>query len=111
MLESKAWMSLKPRQKGLYLTLKSKYKKNPRTGEDNRNEIVMTATEAKEQYGDLRTFRTDLDILIDRGFIRQTFSLVSFMKAHKYGFSDKWKLYGTDSFYIPEEDKRYKKKR
>ena len=34
MLESKAWMSLKPRQKGLYLTLKSKYKKNPRTGED-----------------------------------------------------------------------------
>lgn len=49
MLESKAWMSLKPRQKELYLTLKSKYKKNPRTGEDNRNEIVMTATEAKEQ--------------------------------------------------------------
>ena len=91
-------MSLKPRQKGLYLTLKSKYKKNPRTGEDNRNEIVMTATESKEQYGDLRTFRADIDILIERGFIKQT-------------FSDKWKLYGTDNFYIPEEDKRYKKKR
>ena len=111
MLEAKAWMSLKPRQKGLYLTLKSKYKKNPRTGEDNRNEIVMTATEAKEQYGDLRTFRADIDILIDRGFIKQTFSGAPFMKANKYVFSDKWKLYGTDNFYIPEEDKRYKKKR
>lgn len=32
------------------------------------------------------------------------------MKANKYGFSDKWKLYGTDNFYIPEEDKRYKKR-
>lgn len=52
----------------------------------------MTATEAKEQYGDLRTFRADIDILIDRGFIKQTFSGAPFMKANKYGFSDKWKL-------------------
>lgn len=51
MLESKAWMSLKPRQKGLYLTLKSKYKKNPRTGEDNRNEIVMTVQRQRNSMG------------------------------------------------------------
>ena len=73
MLESKAWESLELRQIGLYTKLKSKYKKNPRTLEDNRNEIVMTSTEAKKQYGDLRTFRADIDILIDRGFIKQTF--------------------------------------
>lgn len=111
MIESKAWKSLKPRHIGLYVILKSKYKYNPHTKESNKDEIVLTSTEAEELYGDLRTFRNDLDILIDRGFIRQTFSGAPFMKANKYGFSDKWKLYGTDNFYIPEEDKRYKKKR
>ena len=45
----------------------------------------MTATEAKEQYGDLRTFRADIDILIERGFIKQTFSGAPFMKANKWG--------------------------
>ena len=111
MIESKAWKSLKPRHIGLYVILKSKYKYNPHTKESNKDEIVLTSTEAEELYGDLRTFRNDLDILIDRGFIKQTFSGAPFMKANKYGFSDKWKLYGTDNSYIPEEDKRYKKKR
>lgn len=111
MLDSKAWKSLKPRQIGLYVILKSKYKKNPRTLEDNKNEIVLTTTEALKLYGDSRTFRADLDILIDKGFIKQTFSGAPFMKANKYGFSDKWKLYGTDNFNIPDEDKRYKKKK
>ena len=32
------------------------------------------------------------------------------MEASIYGFSDKWKDYGTGKFYIPESDKRYKKK-
>lgn len=111
MVDSKAWKSLKPRQIGLYVILKSKYKKNPRTLEDNKNEIVLTTTEALKLYGDSRTFRADLDILIDKGFIKQTFSGAPFMKANKYGFSDKWKLYGTDNFNIPDEDKRYKKKK
>lgn len=110
MFESEAWKSLSLRQIGLYLTLKHRYKKNPRTLEDNRNEIVFTTTEALKVYGDSRTFRDDLDVLIDRGFIKQTFSGVPFMKANKYGFSDKWKLYGTDNFSIPDSDKRYKRK-
>lgn len=108
MLESKAWQSLDFRQRGLYVTLKSKYRKNPRTLEDNKDAIVMTTNEALEHYGDSRTFRKDLDILIDRGFIKQTFNGRPFMKANKYGFSDKWKFYGTDNFNIPDEDKRYK---
>ena len=110
MFESEAWKSLGLRQIGLYLTLKHRYKKNPRTLEDNRNDIVFTTTEALKVYGDSRTFRDDLDILIDRGFIKQTFSGAPFMKANKYGFSDKWKLYGTDNFSIPDSDKRYKRK-
>jgi len=111
MIESKAWKSLKPRHIGLYVILKSRYKYNPHTKESNRDEIVFTTTEALKLYGDSRTFRADIDILIDRGFIKQTFSGAPFMKANKYGFSDKWKLYGTDKFYIPEEDKRYTRKK
>lgn len=32
------------------------------------------------------------------------------MEASIYGFSDKWKDYGTDKFYIPDKDKRYKRR-
>lgn len=51
-----------------------------------------------------------MDILINLEFIKQVMSGVHRMEASIYGFSDKWKDYGTGKFYIPESDKRYKKK-
>lgn len=70
----------------------------------------FTTSEAKRYYGDLRTFRADTDILINLEFIKQVMSGVPRMEASIYGFSDRWKDYGTDKFYIPESDKRYKRK-
>ena len=54
MIESKAWKSLKPRHIGLYVILKSRYKYNPHTKECNKDEIVLTSTEAEELYDKLK---------------------------------------------------------
>ena len=110
MQKSAAWKSLSLRQRGLYLELKSKFTVNRKTLETNAENISYTTTEAKKVYGDLRTFRADIDALINAGFIKQVVSGVPTMSASIYGFSDRWKDYGTDKFYIPESDKRYKKK-
>lgn len=110
MQRSEAWKQLKPRQIGLYFLLKSKFTVNSKTLENNAENISFTTSEAKRYYGDLRTFRADMDILINLGFIKQVMSGVPRMEASIYGFSDRWKDYGTDKFYIPDKDKRYKKK-
>lgn len=110
MQKSEAWKQLKPRQIGLYFLLKSKFTVNSKTLETNAENISFTTKEAIKLYGDLRTFRKDLDILIDLGFIKQIMSGVPRMEASIYGFSDKWKDYGTDKFHIPDSDKRYKRK-
>ena len=77
---------------------------------NNVENISFTTTEAKKYYGDLRTFRADMDALIDFGFIKQVLSGVPRMEATIYGFSDRWKDYGTDKFYIPKSDRRYSRK-
>jgi len=61
-------------------------------------------------YGDLRTFRKDIDELIEHGFIRQKVSGVPTMTVNIYGFSDEWKRYGTEYFKIEDSDRRYKRK-
>ena len=93
-----------------FFLLKSKFTVNSKTLETNAENISFTTKEAIKLYGDLRTFRKDLDILIDLGFIKQIMSGVPRMEASIYGFSDKWKDYGTDKFHIPDSDKRYKRK-
>lgn len=111
MQKSNAWKQLNLRQQGLYLYLKSKFTVNSKTLDNNRNDISIPTKEAKKLYGDLRTFRKDIDILIDTGFIKQIISGVPTMSVSIYGFSDKWKYYGTDNFIILENDKRYKRKK
>ena len=51
-----------------------------------------------------------MDTLIDYGFIRQIVSGVPTMSVSIYGFSYRWKDYGTERFFIPNEDRRYKRK-
>ena len=111
MQRSKAWNKLKLRQQGLYLHLKAKFTVNIKTLENNKDNITIPTTEAKKLYGDLRTFRNDIDTLINYGFIRQIISGVPTLNASIFGFSDNWKYYDTDKFYIPKEDRRYIPKR
>lgn len=78
--------------------------------ETNQNNISIPTKEVNKLYGDTRTFRKDIDTLIDYGFIRQKVSGVPTMSISIYGFSDNWKYYNTDKFYIPDIDRRYKRK-
>lgn len=109
MIKSKAWKELSLRQQGLYLHLKSKFTKY-KNQDTNVNDISIPKKEALTLYGDLKTLRKDIDILINFGFIRQIKSGWNTRTENIYGFSDKWKLFGTDNFIIPETDKRYKPK-
>ena len=110
MQRSKAWNELKLRQQGLYLHLKAKFTVNTKTLENNANNISIPTSEAKTLYGNLDTFRKDMDTLIEYGFIKQIASGVPTMSVSIYGFSYRWKDYGTDRFFIPNEDRRYKRK-
>lgn len=110
MQRSKAWHELNLRQQGLYLHLKSKFRVNRKTLENNANDISIPTSEAKEKYGNLNTFRKDMDTLIDYGFIKQIVSGVPTMSVSIYGFSYRWRDYGTERFFIPNEDRRYKRK-
>ncbi len=106
MIKSKAWKEISLRQQGLYLHLKTKFTKY-KNQDTNANDISIPKKEAETLYGDLKTFRKDIDILIEKGFIKQIKSGWNTRSANIYGFSDRWKLYGSDTFIIPESDKRY----
>lgn len=110
MQRSSAWKNLSLRQRGLYLHLKSKFTVNTKTLETNKDNISIPTSEAKTLYGDLRTFRKDIDALIEYGFIRQIISGVPRMEVSIYGFFSMWQHYGTDKFYVPNNDRRYKRK-
>lgn len=107
MQKSKAWKDLSFRQHGLYLYLKSKFTVNTKTLETNQDNISMPKSEAIEKYGDLRTFRKDIDTLIEHGFIYQKVAGFNTRTANIYAFSDKWKDFGTDKFNITTNEKRY----
>lgn len=106
MQQSEAWKELSLRQQGLYLHLKSKFTKY-KNQDTNENNISIPKSEALTLYGDLRTFRDDLDILIEHGFVRQVVSGYNTRTANIYGFSPLWKKYGEEDFIIPIQDKRY----
>lgn len=106
MQESKAWKELKLRQQGLYLYLKSKFKKYSNQ-DTNQNDISIPKKEALTLYGDLRTFRDDIDELIDKGFIKQVVSGFNTRTTNIYGFSNLWKDYGKEDYKVPINDRRY----
>ena len=83
---------------------------NIKTLENNAENISIPTSEAKKLYGNLSTFRKDINVLIEHGFIRQIISGVPTMSVSIYVFSFRWKDYGTDIFFIPNEDRRYKRK-
>lgn len=107
MTKSKAWLDLTLRQRQLYFEFKSKFRVNTKTMETNKDDISIPKSEALKLYGDLRTFRKDIDALIEHGFIYQKECGFNTRTVNIYGFSEKWKYYGTDKFNITESEKRY----
>lgn len=93
MMKSPAWQALNLRQRGLYLELKARYAQKVMRGvvvESNRDEIVYPQSEWKRHYGDYRTFKGDMECLVNLGFIRITFKGKNVRQPNKYGFTDEW---------------------
>lgn len=85
---------------------------NIKTLETNKNDISIPTKEAVILYkNNMRAFRKDMDALIELGFIRQLVSGWNTRTINIYGFSGKWKLYGTEEFKIENKDRRYKPKK
>ena len=109
MMDSEAWQALTLRQQGLYLHLKRKYRPKIKSGRyisSNENDISIPKAEAQKLYGDLRTFRADLDALIDHGFMKLVHSGYTTREPNIYGFSARWQDYGKPGFAIPKIEKR-----
>lgn len=112
MIESTAWKSLELRQQGLYLHLKSKYTQKVSNGNiisDNAENITIPKSEAAGLYGNLTTFRKDMDKLIECGFIKIIQYGWNTRTVNIYGFSDRWKEYGMSGYNVPENEKRTRK--
>jgi hypothetical protein len=107
MEQSKAWQTLTLQQTGLYLLLKGKFTKY-KTGDkkDNRDDISFPKSEWVQYYKTQQMFAKDIDALIDAGLIRVVKYQGNLRKPTIYGFSDKWKQFGTKGFKIEERDKR-----
>ena len=104
-MNSLAWKDMKMSQRALYVEFKKKFTKYS-CGDTNQNDISLPKSEASQLYGDLRTFRFNVDALIEHGFIRCIQSGYTNRTSSIYGFSDKWKRYGKPEFNIPKQDKR-----
>lgn len=103
MIDSPAFNNLSLRQQGLYLQFKKKYMQKVLDGvvvQSNVNNISFTYKEAKQIYGDMRTFRDDIEALIDNGFIKLIAQggksnyysgEKSCFSSNIYGFSSEWK--------------------
>lgn len=107
MMDSVAWKNLKLTQRGLYYEFKRKFTKRS-NGDTNQNDISMPKSEAERLYGDLRTFRKDIDALIAHGFLKSVRSGYTTREVSIYGFSERWKDYGTPGFSIPKDEMRPK---
>ncbi len=105
MMDSPAWKSLKLAQRGLYTELKKKFSKRS-NGTTTQNDISMPKSEAESLYGDLRTFRSNMDALISHGFLKCVRSGFNTREVSIYGFSERWKDYGTPGFAIPKDELR-----
>lgn len=112
MMDGPAWAALNRSQRYLYLVFKSKYTAKVHDGviiSDNANDISIPTSEAKQMYTELRTFRSDVDRLIECGFIKLVQSGWNTRTANIYGFSDRWQQYGQASYEVPAAAKRPKR--
>ena len=113
MMTSKAWLALNLRQRGLYLYMKAKYKPKASNGvliDSNADDISVVTKEMHKLYGDLRTFREDIDKLIACGFVRLIASGRFNRSPNIYGFSALWQKYGQDDYAVPPGDLRIQRR-
>lgn len=111
MLKSDAWKQLSSNQKVLYITCKIQgFKRNDKASFDEQyrgnpryftmNRYKYTKVYALYNSNNQKGFHRDMDALIEHGFIECVISGRATRSKSLYRFSEKWKKYGTDEFYI-----------
>ena len=108
MMDSEAWQALNRSQRCLYLEMKYKFranwggsKSNRKSISDNSRDISFTHADALKIYSDMRTFRTDIDKLIDCGFVDCISSGKITKECNIYGFTERWKKYSDPDYSVP----------
>lgn len=110
MLLSAAWLSLSATQQVLYITCKSQYYSEKQKPNGNREQFTMNKYKWLTKYqlytnSNSAGFYRDMGELINKGFIKCVYCGANSRTKSIYQYSDKWQLYGTDSFFIPNKDK------
>jgi len=113
MFVSKPWNHTSIYAHEVYCLMKHKFTRNDSKGTNNKDDISLTYSEINGVMNS-RTFTKAIDELIEHGFIViNSFGRYS-RTANIYGFSDMWKLYGTEKFKVIKRpvrtDKGVKKK-
>ena len=94
MMNSKAWALLTLQQRGLYLHFKAKYRQKVVAGHfvsSNQDDLCFPVSEWSPLYhGNYRSFKADMQALIDLGFIRVVADRHHIRLATIYGLDDGW---------------------
>ena len=109
MMQSPAWKALSRSARYLYIEFKAKYTAKYSSDQlisENARDLSFPASEAGMLYGDLRTFRADVDALINCGFIDLVESGQTTRTANIYGLSERWKQFGQPGYEVPHTVKR-----
>lgn len=106
MMLSPAYIDLSAAQKVLYQCCKDQYYGEKRKPDNNQLFFTMNQRKWKDQYqlyneGNKRAFYKDMEALIYHGFIDCVSSGKNTRTKSVYSFSDRWQLWGTDSFSVP----------
>lgn len=110
MMDSEAWKDLSMRARGLYLELKRRFVSKNGGEKTNQYELYIYHKDFAREYGSKNTLFDDVDELIENGFIKVVANGKTARLPNIYGFSDKWKKYNTDEFFIHPAEKRFTKK-
>ncbi len=108
MFDSEAWQELNAHDRDLYLHMLRKHQRKVIKGyieKSNFDDISMPKSEY-EKFMNQRTFYKSIDNLIEHGFIKVVRNGYATKTCNIYGFSDMWKLYGTENFEVKNEFRR-----
>lgn len=126
MILSKAWQSLKPRQRDLYVHCKSEYigkskddlrqfkaffEQEHITIEQQKLFFTMNWGKVKKGaslynlYSNPNQFAEDINALIEKGFIDCVLPGADTRRKNLYRFSDRWRKFGEEGYKVPPEYK------
>lgn len=99
MLYKDGFKKLKPRTRMLYVYMKERYKGDANKNAPNGDKAQFLfpwhlANKTAELYTNKSTFYSDIQALIDSGFIECVENNKNLRKSNVYKFSDKWKEEG-----------------